>query len=102
MARRPGVPISGPFHNQHGATTYDRPDIATSESFYQSSLVGEFCIGVNEMFWTFKAIRLLVVAFACLAGVGICRAEVVAHYKFDETVGATSAVNLIGANGGNG
>lgn len=52
--------------------------------------------------WKFKPIRLpLLSALATAASFSVCQAELVAHYKFDETSGAT-AVNAVAANGGNG
>lgn len=54
------------------------------------------------MSWKFQPIRLPILsALATAASVSVCHAELVAHYKFDETTGAT-AVNSVAANGGNG
>jgi len=54
------------------------------------------------MFWNVKSLRLQIFALVAFAGVSVCRADVVAHYKFNETAGATTAVNEITANAGNG
>ena len=59
-------------------------------------------IGANKMSWSFKPIRLQIfTSLATLACVSVCHADLVAHYKFDETSG-TTAVNSVAANGGNG
>ena len=65
-------------------------------------MVRGFLNGANEMSWNFKPIRLQVLtAVATLASVTAAHAELVAHYKFDETSGAAS-VNSVAANGGDG
>jgi hypothetical protein len=53
--------------------------------------------------WNFKPKRLQAFSvFAIFASVSVCHADLVAHYKFDELPGATTAVNAVTANGGNG
>jgi Concanavalin A-like lectin/glucanases superfamily len=53
------------------------------------------------MSWKFKPIRLHIFALLTFASVSVCRADLVAHYKLDETSGTTAA-NAVVANAGNG
>lgn len=60
-------------------------------------------LGVNEMNWSYKPTWLLLLfAVAMANGYTSARADLVAHYKFEEATGATTAVNEVTANGGNG
>jgi hypothetical protein len=60
-------------------------------------------LGVNEMLWSYKPTRLLLLCAAVTTGwSSVSQAVLVAHYKFDEAAGSTTTANTVAANGGNG